>query len=299
MGCLPRGTCLGLLSLTQSPNLLVLGEGLEIWDNHLWYVLSKVVFQSMTIYLEIWLDSAIREHLGDSERSRPAGLKLAREKFQSRIKEEDSITDVKNAIFDLGVMEPLSFLFVDQRSEGQSLHALRPSRLCAQARSIDAMPFPYTSLYGVNTMGVLKAVRKAQRASSSLSDLEAWFSPTVLSKILFKPRTTPMAKSLASHISSKEFVLLLGRHSLNNEIPRMVVCKIKKPEEEHPSKQSRLGIFLSKEIFEGGVIRIHNAFVHDDTGHRPGYLRKVLYESSIETGMTEKATDTLDGGGIR
>nr|GEZ03065.1 integrase, catalytic region, zinc finger, CCHC-type, peptidase aspartic, catalytic [Tanacetum cinerariifolium] len=35
-------------------------------------------------------------------------------------------------------------------------------------------------------------------------------------------------------------------------------------EEENLSEQSRLGIFLSKEIFEGGVIRIHNAFVHDE-----------------------------------
>nr|GEV24672.1 putative reverse transcriptase domain, ribonuclease H-like domain, aspartic peptidase domain protein [Tanacetum cinerariifolium] len=35
------------------------------------------------------------------------------------------------------------------------------------------------------------------------------------------------------------------------------------------------------------------------TGHRPSYLRKVLYESSIEAGMTKKATDTLDGSGMR
>nr|GFC09278.1 hypothetical protein [Tanacetum cinerariifolium] len=35
------------------------------------------------------------------------------------------------------------------------------------------------------------------------------------------------------------------------------------------------------------------------TGHRPGYLRKVLYESSIEADITEKATDTLDGSGMR
>nr|GEY95570.1 hypothetical protein [Tanacetum cinerariifolium] len=27
----------------------------------------------------------------------------------------------------------------------------------------------------------------------------------------------------------EEFVLLLGRHSLNNEVPRMVVCKVGKP----------------------------------------------------------------------
>nr|GEU48431.1 hypothetical protein [Tanacetum cinerariifolium] len=53
----------------------------------------------------------------------------------------------------------------------------------------------------------------------------------------------------------KEFVLLLGRHFLNNEVPCM---------EENPPEQSRLGIILSKEIFEGGVIRIHNAFVQDE-----------------------------------
>nr|GEZ32013.1 hypothetical protein [Tanacetum cinerariifolium] len=51
----------------------------------------------------------------------------------------------------------------------------------------------------------------------------------------------------------EEFILLLGRHSLNNEVPRM-----------NPSEQSRPGIFLSKEIFEGEVIRIHNAFVLDE-----------------------------------
>nr|GEV55664.1 hypothetical protein [Tanacetum cinerariifolium] len=51
----------------------------------------------------------------------------------------------------------------------------------------------------------------------------------------------------------EEFVLLLGQHSLNNEIPRM-----------NPMEQSRLGIFLSKEIFEGGMIRIHNDFVQDE-----------------------------------
>nr|GEV12862.1 reverse transcriptase domain-containing protein [Tanacetum cinerariifolium] len=80
----------------------------------------------------------------------------------------------------------------------------------------------------------------------------------------------------------EEFFLLLGRHSLNNEVPCMVVCKIDKPwgfntligEEER-------GIFLKK------------------TGHRPGYLRKVLYKSSIEADMTKKAKDTLDGSGMR
>ncbi|GJV84507.1 retrovirus-related pol polyprotein from transposon TNT 1-94 [Tanacetum coccineum] len=40
MGCLPRSACLGSLSLTQSPNSFVLGEGLEIRDNQSW-LLSK------------------------------------------------------------------------------------------------------------------------------------------------------------------------------------------------------------------------------------------------------------------
>ncbi|GJR50399.1 hypothetical protein Tco_1400920 [Tanacetum coccineum] len=44
-----------------------------------------------------------------------SGSKPCRENLQSRVKEEDSITDVENAVFDLGVMDSLCFLFVDQR----------------------------------------------------------------------------------------------------------------------------------------------------------------------------------------
>ncbi|GJW34594.1 hypothetical protein Tco_0054626, partial [Tanacetum coccineum] len=40
--------------------------------------------------------------------------------------------------------------------------------------------------------------------------------------------------------------------------------------EENPPEQSRLGIFFCKEIFEGGVIRIHNAFVQDEV--RPEFF---------------------------
>ncbi|GJS36046.1 hypothetical protein Tco_0534428 [Tanacetum coccineum] len=80
--------------LDPSSNLLVHGECLEIWD---------------------YLGCAIWKNLGYSEWSTPAGLKLARENLQSRVKEEDSITDVENAVFDLGVMDSLCFLFIDQR----------------------------------------------------------------------------------------------------------------------------------------------------------------------------------------
>ncbi|GJV59137.1 reverse transcriptase domain-containing protein [Tanacetum coccineum] len=94
MGCLPRSACLRSLCLTRPPNLLDHGECLEIWDYQL---------------------CAIWKNLGYSEWSTPAGLKLARENLQSRVKEEDSITDVENAVFDLGVMDSLCFLLVNQR----------------------------------------------------------------------------------------------------------------------------------------------------------------------------------------
>nr|GEX29795.1 hypothetical protein [Tanacetum cinerariifolium] len=61
------------------------------------------------------LASAIREHMSDSKWSRPSGLELARENLQYRVKEEDLSIDVKNTVFDLGVMKPLSFLLVDER----------------------------------------------------------------------------------------------------------------------------------------------------------------------------------------
>ncbi|GJR56678.1 hypothetical protein Tco_1407199 [Tanacetum coccineum] len=80
--------------LDPSPNSLVHGESLEIRDYQL---------------------CAIRKDLGYSEWSTPVGLKLARENIQSRVKKEDSITDVENAVFDLGVMDSLCFLFIDQR----------------------------------------------------------------------------------------------------------------------------------------------------------------------------------------
>nr|GEZ07274.1 hypothetical protein [Tanacetum cinerariifolium] len=62
-----------------------------------------------------WINFAVPEYLGNGEWSSLAGLKLARENLESRIKKEDSITNVENAVFDLGFMDPLCFLFVDER----------------------------------------------------------------------------------------------------------------------------------------------------------------------------------------
>ncbi|GJT50762.1 hypothetical protein Tco_0976919 [Tanacetum coccineum] len=53
---------------------------------------------------------AIWKNLGYSEWSTPAGLKLARENLQSRVKEEDSITDVENAkLFESWIMDSLVY----------------------------------------------------------------------------------------------------------------------------------------------------------------------------------------------
>ncbi|GJR21061.1 hypothetical protein Tco_0969588 [Tanacetum coccineum] len=86
-GVLPRKACLRSLCLTRHLNLLDIGECLEIRDYQL------------------------------CEWSTPTGLKLARENLQSRVKEEDSITDVENAVFDLGVVDSLCFLFVELLKE--------------------------------------------------------------------------------------------------------------------------------------------------------------------------------------
>ncbi|GJS82295.1 reverse transcriptase domain-containing protein [Tanacetum coccineum] len=45
---------------------------------------------------------------------------------------------------------------------------------------------------------------------------------------------------------------------------RINYFKIKFLKEENPPEQSRLGVFLIKEVFKGGMIRIHYAFIHDE-----------------------------------
>ncbi|GKA20502.1 hypothetical protein Tco_0700491 [Tanacetum coccineum] len=44
---------------------------------------------------------------------------------------------------------------------------------------------------------------------------------------------------------------------------RVNYIKVELLKEQNPSEQSRLRIFLSEEILEGGMIRIYSAFVHD------------------------------------
>ncbi|GJX36512.1 hypothetical protein Tco_0248069 [Tanacetum coccineum] len=120
---------------------------------------------------------AIWKNLGYSEWSTPAGLKLARENLQSRVKEEDSITDVENAVFDLGVMDSLCFLFIDQRVFIGMI-----------TKFIKFIELNFSVITRGFDIKVCMLKGPAQRASSSLSDQEARFSPMVLSRILFKLR---------------------------------------------------------------------------------------------------------------
>nr|GEX92813.1 hypothetical protein [Tanacetum cinerariifolium] len=108
----------------------------------------------------------------------------------------------------------------------------------------------------------------------------------------------------------EEFVLLLGRHPFHNKVPRMdrtygkITCIAHKFKGEVPIEGNEdwcLSQFLLK------CLKSFNTLFGEEewsiffkkTGHRPGYLRKVLYESSIESGMTKETTDTLDDSGMR
>ena len=122
MGCLPRSALFLVTesrSLTRSPNSFVLGESWEIRDYHGWYVPSEIVFQTVTIHLKVGtielsqLNGTIREHLCYGEWSRPTSFKLTRENLQTRVKKKHLITNVENAVFDLGIMTSFCFLFIN------------------------------------------------------------------------------------------------------------------------------------------------------------------------------------------
>ncbi|GJW63508.1 putative reverse transcriptase domain-containing protein [Tanacetum coccineum] len=60
----------------------------------------------------------LQKDMGDGEWSRPTGFQLALELLQSRVKEEDLITDVENAVFDLRVKDPLCFAITYDSTRG-------------------------------------------------------------------------------------------------------------------------------------------------------------------------------------
>nr|GFA42664.1 hypothetical protein [Tanacetum cinerariifolium] len=164
--------------------------------------------------------------MGDSEWSRLAGLKLTRENLQSGVKEEDSTTNVENAVFDLGVMKPLSFLFVDERI----------------------------------FIG-LRMIRGSKTVSDTI--LKHDLCKLVIAEVV--PRSLMMARGVLNLAKSDFMNLQTTRASLVGALSlQPISTSNRRLREENPTKKSCLGIFLSKEIFEGGMIRIHNAFVHDE-----------------------------------
>nr|GEZ86437.1 hypothetical protein [Tanacetum cinerariifolium] len=98
--------------------------------------------------------------------------------------------------------------------------------------------------------------------------------------------------------------------SLGHDVPRLQIRKTMGYLSYHEKKPYYVSLEemihlspLGQAHFNVGFLIVKDdwrpGYLSQETGHRPGSLRKVFYESSIETGMTEKATDTLDGGGMR
>nr|GEW18729.1 hypothetical protein [Tanacetum cinerariifolium] len=157
-------------------------------------------------------------------------------------------------------------------SEGQSLHASRLSRLCAQAQSVDDMPFhsgPIVSgvkhLLGDVVRDMMSPGGSIVASLENVNGFPAVYTPSddlIRTDFEQKGVVLKFAKS-ANHevlkLPRKETILSVSRG--NDSFISFVSSTFW---EENLTKQSRLGIFLSKEIFEGGMIRIHNAFVHDE-----------------------------------
>nr|GFA75783.1 hypothetical protein [Tanacetum cinerariifolium] len=136
----------------------------------------------------------------------------------------------------------------------QSLHASRPSRLCAQAQSIDDMPFRKQAYTEYTRWVFCKLYERP-----NCGPIEFGF------KHLLGGVVQAMMSPSGSIVSSLENVN--GFLVVNTPPDDLSRTDFKQegviPKEENPSEQSRLGIFLRKEIFEGVMIRIQNAFVHD------------------------------------
>nr|GEW18568.1 hypothetical protein [Tanacetum cinerariifolium] len=228
--------------------------------------------------------------MSDSKWSRLAGLKLARENLQSRVKEDDSITDVKNTVFDLCVMTPLSFLLVDERVFiGLITKFIKfiELKFSVITPSLNVKVFMLQGPVGF-VLKLNRVVRAMMSPDGSIvASLEnvncflAVYTPSDdLIRTNFEKKWVVLKVML--HIL-KEFVFLLGRHSLDYEVPRM-----------NPTDQSRLRIFLSKEIFEGEMIHIHNAFVQDED-HTYGKVACIAHKLKGTTDGEAKINSIKNG----
>ncbi|GJS65336.1 hypothetical protein Tco_0679900 [Tanacetum coccineum] len=277
--------------------------------------------------------SAIRKDLGYSERSTPAGLKLARENLQPRVKEEDSITDVKNAVFDLGVMDSLCFLFIDQR-----VFIGMITKLCARAQSVDGMPFrtlacmeytrwvfcknSFQAMIGyLNLPTCLWVIRGGETMRDSV------FKHDLCKLVIAKRGSAITYDCMRSTESGEERFEKFANNSgviggEHNDIKFL---------EQAKSTGSNLGLapayvmvleprswfcFASVSAESAGLSfprrpsqnHLHSTMIFQraspnrgqlELEPRPGDFGKILNKSSVETGMTEKTPNTLHGRGMR
>ncbi|GJU34226.1 reverse transcriptase domain-containing protein [Tanacetum coccineum] len=173
----------GVTPVARAPYRLASSEMQELSDQ----------LQELADRGEVWEQNRVRAGFGIGGRKVLYKLGCDRERLKmiKGMFEEDSITNVENTVFDLGVMEPLCFGFIDQRvligmitkfikfielnfpvitrNYRIDVACLRPSRLCARARSVDDMPFR-TRACKSTPEGCFVSCAEAHRASSCLSD---------------------------------------------------------------------------------------------------------------------------------
>nr|GEX72357.1 hypothetical protein [Tanacetum cinerariifolium] len=90
---------------------------------------------------------------------------------------------------------------------------------------------------------------------------------------------------VSTMMSLRGSIVMVGRYVLSSFSVNNI--EIKLLEEQNPPEQSRVGILFGKEILEGGMIRMHYAFVHDE-------IVMVLYlNGSLDFIRVEKEDDKV------
>ncbi|GKA50544.1 hypothetical protein Tco_0743617 [Tanacetum coccineum] len=185
----------------------------DLATTKVWYVPSKVVFDALTFHFEIW----------------PFGLR----KLNCAVRKYSS--DGERAIH-----------------RGSKFLALRPSRLCAQARSEWGACRPYTKLVEYTHVGVF--CKLCEGLSQFLTNRGIFIDGGL------KKEEKPESKIF---LAVRVFQLdLYDRCEVSAPLVS-ITLKSNSWRRRNPSSESRLGILFCKEILKGGmgVSVMHYAFV--------------------------------------
>ncbi|GJS32803.1 hypothetical protein Tco_0531185 [Tanacetum coccineum] len=74
---------------------------------------------------------------------------------------------------------------------------------------------------------------------------------------------------------------MIGHVVLSSLLVVSITFKVDSLKEENPPEQSRLGVFLIKEVFKGGMIRIHYAFIHDEFDFASVIVLLAMYRPKV------------------